>query len=80
MLSYNDTHGFGGRYNLIYMYLDEDGVTQALIAHEFGHAYGLNHAEACGSNETIMRHQVGTCANVPTSDDALAVNQIYPDP
>lgn len=79
LLSYNDTNGYVGKYNLIYTYLDDNGVTGAVTAHEFGHAFGLNHASVCTGAMTIMFNNL-SCYTYPTSDDALAVNTIYPDP
>lgn len=72
------TIGFG-KYNLVYIMLDTSGVTQGVVSHEMGHAFGLVHPTNgdCFFTPTVM---IPGCINYPSADDGTSVNNIYPDP
>jgi hypothetical protein len=77
----------GGNYNLVYMIIDNDltdgsSLAHEVVTHEFGHFFGLidvgREPGSCGTPHTTL--MAAGCSAFPTSDDAAAVNTIYPDP
>jgi hypothetical protein len=69
-----------GPYNLVYLILDDTGVTRGIVNHEMGHALGLKHpTTSCFYDPSVM--YTGTeCLDRAGADDAAAVDWVYPDP